>query len=139
MAAVQATVAAMPLDAFLDFMGAVAWESFCTGYLTLEHGFVPTGLATGRTLPTFDIVGRRHSDGMHIFAQCKKNVGPVEVEQPFTVALRAHTGPALAFYFAYGGCREPVPASVEVVDKDRMLAWLATERGERYRALLLGE
>ena len=76
---------------------------------------------------------------MHIFVQCKKNVGPVEVEEPFKVTLRAHTGPALAFYFAYGGCLEPVPTGVEVVGKDRMLTWLATERGKRYRTLLLGE
>jgi hypothetical protein len=136
-AAVRASMAAMPLDVFLDFLGAVAWESFCTGYLTLEHGFVPTGLATGRTLPTFDIVGRRVSDGMHIFAQCKKDPGPMEVEASFRVALGAHTGPCLAFYFAYGGCHGGIPG-IEVFGKDRMLAWLATERGEKYRTLLLG-
>ena len=136
--AVRAEMAAMPLPELVRFLGAIAWESLCTGYLSLEHGFIHTGLSTGGTLPTFDIVGRRLSDGMHVFAQCKKDPNPVEVQDSFKVALGAHTGPALAFYFAYGGCRGDVPAGVQVFDKDTMLEWLMTDRGRRYRELLLG-
>ena len=60
-AAVRAEVAAMPLPELVRFLGAIAWESLCTGYLSLEHGFIHTGLSVGGTLPTFDIVGRRAS------------------------------------------------------------------------------
>ena len=136
--AVRVEMAAMPLPELVRFLGAIAWESLCTGYLSLEHGFIHTGLSTGGTLPTFDIVGRRLSDGMHVFAQCKKDPNPVEVQESFKVALGAHTGPCLAFYFAYGNCLGDIPPGVEVFDEVRMLAWLATERGERYRQLLLG-
>jgi hypothetical protein len=127
--AVRSALAAMPLDELVDFLGAIAWESLCTGYLTMEHDFIHTGLSTGGTLPTFDVVGRRRSDGMHIFAQCKKDPNRVEVQETFKAALRAHTRPCLAFYFAFGGVRDNETDGYEVITRDGMLAWLKTERG----------
>ncbi len=136
---VRDTLSGLPFDETVKLLGPSAWESLCTAYLTLEHGFVTTGLSTGRTLPTFDIVGRRVPDGMHIFAQCKKDWQSVAVEDSFTEALATHPGPYKAFYFAYGGCRGPVPAGTEVIGRDKMLKWVETDRGAMYRRFLLGE
>ena len=68
-AAVRRAFSALSFDDMLDALGPSAWESFCTAYLIIEHGFVPTGLRTGSTLETVDIVGRCVSDGSHIMAQ----------------------------------------------------------------------
>ena len=129
----------MPTGDLIDFMGAYAWESLCTAYLVLEHGFVPTGPATGRTLPIFDIVGRRMQDGAHILAQCKKAPGKVAMDDAFVAAIGAHRGQLVAFYFAYGGCREEPPPRVEVFGRPEMLRWMADGRGDTYRQLLLGD
>jgi hypothetical protein len=137
--AVQTTLAALPFDELIDFLGASAWESLCTAYLTLVHGFVPTGLSTGLTLPTFDIVGRRVPDGLHIVAQCKKDSGSVAVDDGFTATLRGHEGTYKAFYFAYGGCHGDIPPHTEVIGRVEMLDWVQTEIGAMYRRFLVGD
>jgi len=68
--AINRAISQRPFDEMLDILGASAWESFCFAYLIWEEGFVPTGLSTGRTLPTVDIIGRRRN-GSRVFAQCK--------------------------------------------------------------------
>lgn len=128
----------MPFDHLIDLLGASAWEPVCTAYLTLEHGFVPTGLRTGSTLPVFDIVGRSAPDGTRIFAQCKKNPGPSEIPEEFITALGHHSGTCLAFYFAFGGCHGPVPEIVQVIGREEMLAWVQTSLGAMYRGFLAG-
>lgn len=138
-AMLRATLAALPFDCLIDFLGASAWESLCTAYLTLEQGFVPTGLSTGMTLPTFDIVGRRVPDGLHVFAQCKKNSGSVSIDDGFAAAVSAHNGPYKAFYFAYGGCHGEIPLDTEVIGRAEILLWAQTERGAMYRRFLLGQ
>jgi hypothetical protein len=100
---------------------------------------VPTGLSTGRTLPVFDIGGRRVPDGLHILAQCKKNPGSVLIDDSFAAAVTHYGTPHKAFYFAFGGCHGERPASIEIVDRTKILAWAKTERGTMYRRFLLGE
>lgn len=136
---VRATLSRMPYDDLIDFLGASAWESVCTAYLTLEHGFVPTGLSTGYTLPIFDIVGRRVPDGLHILAQCKKNPYSVAIDSTFAETLEAYEAPHKAFYFAFGGCHGTVPPSIEIIDRTAILAWAETERGSMFRRFMLGE
>ena len=137
--AVRAAIAAMPFDQLIDILGASAWESVCTGYLTLEHSFVPTGLRTGSTLPISDIVGRSTVDGAHILAQCKKNPGPVGIPEDFLGAIDIHAGAVSAFYFAFGGCYDPVPENVNVIGREEILQWGQTDRGAMYRGFLIGE
>jgi hypothetical protein len=136
--AVRAVVDAMDFDQVIEFLGASAWESVCTAYLTMEHGFVPTGLSTGSTLATFDIVGRSLVDSAYILAQCKKDPGPVRISDEFVDSIQSQTGVLKAFYFAYGGCVGVVPKSVEVIGRKEILAWVQTERGGMYRRLLAG-
>jgi hypothetical protein len=128
----------MPFDELIDVLGASAWESVCTAYLTLECGFVPTGLRTGSTLPVFDIVGRSITDGTHILAQCKKNPGSVGLPEEFRAAIGHHTGAFSAFYFAFGGCHDSVPDNVQVIGRKEILTWAQTHRGAIYRNLLVG-
>lgn len=136
---VRTTVSRMPFDNLIDFLGASAWESVCTAYLTLEHGFVPTGLSTGYTLPTFDIVGRRVPDGMHILAQCKKDPNSVTIEPGFKETIQAYHAPYKAFYFAFGGCQGIIPPQIEVISRIGILAWAETERGSMFRRFIVGE
>ncbi len=134
--ALRAFLKEIPFEQLIDVMGASAWESISTAYLTLEHQFVPTGLSTGGTLADFDIVGRRVPDGTRIFAQCKKNPGPVVIDPEFANAIREHAGNSLVFYFSYGGCRGGPPPGVQVIGRKEILDWIQTERGAMYRKFL---
>ena len=136
---VREAIREMPFDQLIDILGASAWESVCTAYLTLERGFVPTGLRTGSTLPVFDIVGRSMTDGTHILAQCKKNPGPVGLPDEFLAGIEHYAGALSAYYFAFGGCHDPVPANVQVVGREQILTWVQTERGAMYRGFLVGD
>jgi hypothetical protein len=138
-AALRSALSAMAFDELIDVLGASAWESVSTAFLTLEHNFVPTGLSTGFTLPVFDIVGRRVPDGAHILAQCKKTPGSVSIDPEFSAAVINYPGPHKVFYFAFGGCHGDIPASVEVVGRKEILAWAETPGGAMYRRFLIGE
>lgn len=135
---VRQALAGMEFGQLIETLGASAWESVCTAYLTLEHSFVPTGLRTGSTLPVFDIVGRSTPSGIHILAQCKKNPGPVSISDEFIAAIEHHTDGLMAFYFAFGGCQGAVPEDIKVIGKEEILAWVQTERGAMYRSFLVG-
>lgn len=135
-AGVRRELAAMTFNDLIDTLGASAWESVCTSYLTLEHGFVPTGLSTGLTLETLDIVGRSTRDGSHILAQCKKHRGAVSIDADFLSAVDAQGPTCKAFFFAFGGCDGDIPAHVHVVGREEMLAWAETEKGSMYRRFL---
>lgn len=126
----------MPLKDWLAVLGPTAWESLCLGYLILEHGFVPTGLAVGHTLPIFDIVGRdRH--GHRILAQCKKNPWRVCVDDRFLEAACRSSEADLYFYFAFGGCSGEIPQSIRVMSNVDIECWLASHpAGQRYLELL---
>jgi hypothetical protein len=127
-----------PFDEMLDMLGASAWESFCFAYLIWEEGFVPTGLSTGRTLPTVDIIGRRRN-GSRILAQCKKHPTAQSIDPEFLKLSETLTPDDSAFYFAYGGCSEEAPRNIRVMDRKFALRWADTENGQLFRSLLLGD
>lgn len=135
---VRQALAGMEFDQLIDILGASAWESVCTAYLTLEHSFVPTGLRTGSTLPVLDIVGRSAPSGAYILAQCKKSPGPVPISDDFVAAVGHHSERAMSFYFAFGGCQGTIPENIKVIGKEEILAWVQTERGAMYRGFLVG-
>ncbi len=126
------------LEEALDLLGPTSWESLCQAYLTIEHQFVPTGLAIGRTLPGVDIVGRKLSDGARVLAQCKKDPSPCCVTEDFIQASSDLAKNDLAFYFAYGGCLGDVPSGVTVVDAEVIRSWAKTKNGSRYLQWLFG-
>jgi hypothetical protein len=126
------------LDKALELLGPTTWESVCLAYLIIEHEFVPAGLALGGTLADIDIVGRRKSDGARILAQCKKDPHPVPISDGFLEAIADLGKNGVAFYFAYGGCKDSVPTTVRVVDRDAIHAWSKTKVGARYFSWLFG-
>lgn len=126
------------LDEALDLLGPTSWESVCQAYLTIEHQFVPTGLATGNTLPGVDIVGRRSTDGTRILAQCKKDPEPECITDEFIQAIADLGQSDMAFYFAYGGCAGEIPSRVQVVDRDAIREWSRTNKGAQYFQWLFG-
>ena len=128
----------MSLEEALELLGPESWESVCQAYLIIEHHFVPTGLATGRTLPGVDIVGRRSTDGVRILAQCKKDPNPDCISDKFQEVIADLTGSDLAFYFAFGGCTDEVPANVRVIDRDAIRNWSKSKNGDRYFEWLFG-
>jgi hypothetical protein len=136
---VAVLLGAKDLSAFLELLGPTSWESVCHAYLSFEHSFVPTGLRYGGTLPDFDIIGRRSTDGARILAQCKKNPHPVVIEDRFLSAVGESRKGQLAFYFAFGGCVGEVPAHVKVIDRTTMANWSKTRSGARYFRWLRGE
>jgi hypothetical protein len=126
----------MPLREWLAVLGPNSWESLCLGYLILERGFVPTGLAVGRTLPVFDIVGRNRK-GERILAQCKKSPAPVNLDREFEKAALNSPSNEKYFYFAYGGCLGPIPAGVEVFSRVQLEDWLEqSTNGQKYLLML---
>jgi hypothetical protein len=53
-------ISELSLPDWIDALGSTGWESICTAYLILEHGFLPTGLLIGGTLagdPHWEICG----------------------------------------------------------------------------------
>lgn len=127
------------LDEFLDLLGPSSWESVCHAYLSIEHSFVPTGLRYGGTLPDFDIVGRRSTDGARIMAQCKKNPNPRPIEESFLSAVRKPREEHVVFYFAYSGCLGEIPPHIKVIDRTKIASWSKTRSGARYFKWLRGE
>jgi hypothetical protein len=108
------------LDEFLDLLGPTSWESVCHAYLSFEHGFVPTGLRYGGTLPDFDIIGRRAADGTRILAQCKKNPHPVAIEDNFLNAVAgAQKGVLFCFWRLFWG--DSIACQGYRSDEDRRL------------------
>jgi hypothetical protein len=138
---VKRTLREKPFSEALDLLGPFGWESFCFAYLILEERFVPTGLSVGRTMPRIDIVGRRIDDGTRIYAQCKKDLHPVAIDQDFQCLCNTLDPMDRAYYFAYGGVTGTVPEGVRVMKKENMLAWCQRDigNGRIYRKLLLEE
>lgn len=114
------------LAEWLDLLGPSGWESLCEGYLILTEGYVPTGLRIGRTLRTFDIIGRNR-DGVRVFASCKKNKDPVHMDENFLTAISKVTGGVRVYYFAYGGCVDE-REGVRIVSRDEIDAWSRTDK-----------
>lgn len=128
---VRTTFEAMDQEQRLDFLGPKEWESFCLGYLIIKEQFVPTGLVVGGTLKALDIVGRNRDTHDHILAQCKKNDGPIEVEEEFRKLSEGIKTHAQVFYFAYGGCKDH-PSQIKVIDKSYVLKWVEGTEGRKY-------
>ena len=115
----------------LRFLGPGSWESFCLGYLILEEQFLPTGLAVGRTLEGFDIVGRNSKTGRQILAQCKKDESSKDIVVRFCKKLQAYGSNVIPYYFAYGGCNN-APSHIKVISRDEVLLWTQSEPGKSY-------
>lgn len=122
-------ISAIPFKEWLDMLGWKSWESLCLGYLILQEGFVPTGLAVGHTLAVFDIVGRSR-EGARVLAQCKKNPQPVRMDADFVQGVTGGVA-GKAYYFAYGGCLD-APDWVHVVSREDILRWGASDPGRWY-------
>lgn len=136
---VAAILKAKSLSDFLSLLGPTSWESVCHAYLSFEYGFVPTGLRYGGTLPDFDIVGRRASDGVRILAQCKKNPHPVSIEESFLNAVGKPQMGQLAFYCAFAGCSGAVPRHIRIIDQGVIDEWSRRKDGARYFRWLRGQ
>lgn len=97
---------------------------------------MPTGLTVGKTLFTFDLVGRdRHHQ--RISAQCKKDLNPRPLEENFLSAARQSIPGERYFYFAYGGSATEIPSTVKVFTKKDIKHWLENEpQGQMYLELL---
>jgi hypothetical protein len=122
-------------ESWIEALGPKGWESLCLGYLILEHGFLPTGLGVGCTLPDFDLVGRA-TDGRAILAQCKKDLTVHALKARERLAFDS-CKKAKRFLFAYGG-GENVPKGVRVVNRDELREWFRkTPSGRHYRRLLM--
>lgn len=121
----------MPWKEWLNLLGPSSWESIALGYLILEKGFVPTGLDIGRTLPTFDIVGR-DCHGNRILAQCKKNPDPVPIDDEFLRLASESPQDAQYFYFTYGGSTSQNDR-VQLLTRADIENWLETNsNGQKY-------
>ena len=132
--AIFAHMKTLELSDLLDFLGAKSWESFCCAYLIAEEGFLPTGLSAGGTLSVLDLIGRRVSDGVRLYAQCKKSSDKMVIDDQF-LALAKLQHDATLFYFAYGGVVSK-PSNVRVFTKIDALNWAETAKGRQYVALL---
>lgn len=129
---VKKAINALPTPQWLESLGPAAWESLCLGYLIIQEGFLPTGLGIGRTLPTFDIVGR-NKGGIRILAQCKKDTKPLRMPSEFINACKDLKG-ARIYFFAYGGIIGN-SEGITVVNRDDIQKWIDTRRGRNYIAL----
>jgi hypothetical protein len=123
-------------DEQLDIMGASAWESFCVAWLIMERNFIPTGLSIGKTLKTFDIVGRNRQTGQRILAQCKKDSNTVKVEEDFIAALVPEDD---AYYFAYGNSEQGTHSKppIRIFGRDDATKWAETENGRVFKRLFI--
>jgi len=126
----------LDLSALLDVLGPAGWETFCLAYLAATENFVLTGLSPGRTLAVFDLVGRNHSTGGRVYAQCKKDSRAVEIDAEFLHAAEVARDVAL-YFFAFSGVVTAPPNSVRVFTKEDAVKWAATGPGRRYIELLL--
>lgn len=122
----------MSLTKWLDVLGPSSWESLCLAYLIREIGFVPAGLDVGRTLPMFDVVGR-DKVGNKVFAQCKKDPSPRDVETAFGEASKNASTEIRYYHFAYAGCGEIEPPSgITLVTGAQMNMWLKAREQQQY-------
>jgi len=131
------TISAIPFMEWLDLLGPAEWESFCLGYLILTEGFVPTGLVVGRTLPTFDIIGR-NKHGVRVIAQCKKDPKPLQIPPDFINACKGMKEKARVYFFAYGGITgDPklVPKWITVFNRENVQQWVNAGAGKKYAAM----
>jgi len=123
----------MPLAQMLDVMGPNSWESLCEAYLIVTRGFLPTGLSIGKTLATFDIVGRAEG-GRKILAQCKKDPTGVHISHEFKSAVDRS---ADFYFFTYGRCLESPPPGVTVIQRTHIQDWLEQDaKGKQYLTFL---
>jgi hypothetical protein len=124
-------IRAMHWNEWLDILGPASWESISLGYLSMETGFVPTGLDVGGTLPTFDIIGR-DKDGKRILAQCKKNPSAVPMDEEFLRLATDSNSDAQYFYFSYGGTTN-TSDSVRLVTRGDIENWFESNpNGRKY-------
>jgi hypothetical protein len=130
-----------PLKEWLDILGPTSWESICFGYLILKEDFLPTGLTIGHTLARFDIIGRTKK-GQRVFAQCKKDLMPKPVDGRFVTAIQRDSENEIKYYyFAYGGCIDPVPPGVRTLSRTDFENWFQNQNdpsGIAYLRLLRG-
>ncbi|MGD0907377.1 MAG: hypothetical protein ABSA96_07330 [Candidatus Acidiferrales bacterium] len=131
-------VAQLSWNEWIDFLGPKGWESLCTGYLILQHDFLPTGLITGGTLKDFDMIGANFKTGERIFAQCKKDKNPLgKVPKEFLQAAEDLLGRDKVFLFAYGGCHNY--PGVTVVTGEDIRKWFDQDStGKRYWNIING-
>jgi hypothetical protein len=134
--AIFAHLKTLDLPELLDVLGSASWESFCLAYLAATEDFVLTGLSAGRTLAVFDLVGRNRSTEARVYAQCKKDSRPVEIEAEFLHAAEVARDVKL-YFFAFSGVVTTPPNSVRVFTKEDAIKWAATGPGRRYIELLL--
>ena len=124
----------MEWDQWLKALGPRGWESLCTGYLILAHGYLPSGLAVGGTLADFDIVGSLES-GKAVFAQCKNDRGKRRISAADAEVFHQLEA-AECFYFAYGGVDRTIPNVNHLSGRD-ITAWLDNDpKGQSYKRRL---
>lgn len=120
---------------WFDVLGPHGWESLCLGYLILDHGFLPTSLDVGHTLPLFDLIGK-NTTGHRIYAQCKKNPLPMKIDEEFESVAEDLAKRDTVFLFAYAGCTN-VPGRVRLVTASDLQSWFTqTVKGKNYMQLL---
>jgi hypothetical protein len=110
----------------LELIGPFAWEALSLGYLILEEKYVPDGFMPGRTLATFDIIGRNEKGP--ILAQCKKD--RQEIDRAYIDECKEYRKKAKrigktakCFWFGYGGIEGEECDWIKVVDKKRIIDW----------------
>lgn len=123
-------------ETLLDFAGPSAWESLALAYLISEYQFLPVGLSVGGTLKDFDLVGISGKDKKRIYAQCKKDRTPKNIDKHFLQAISHGQTNRHAFYFAYGGLTEEGlrlanEHNIEVITRTDFLQWLTDEEAGR--------
>lgn len=120
---------------WFEVLGPHGWESLCLGYLILTYNFLPTSLDIGHTLPLFDLIGKTPA-GDRIYAQCKKNPTPVELDEEFITIAKGLAKANQVFLFAYGGCVN-TPDKVTLLTATELQAWFSgTKDGQKYMRLL---
>jgi len=133
---VRSAIRGLPLTDWIDALGDKGWESVCTAYLILEHGFLPTGLLVGSTLADFDIVGH-DLNGTSIYGQCKKTPTPHRFSRKDKESFACLPRDTKKFFFPYAGPEEGPLSGVSVVSYSRIRRWLeATENGKRYKEVI---
>jgi len=131
---------ALPLAEMISALGPKGWEALAEAYLILEERYVPVGLVVGKTLKTFDLLGRSLRDGARLVASCKNERRPIALPEEFRDAILDMSPPDRAYFFAYGGCSDATwPENLTVVDGGRIVEWLEKgELGRKYLSFLQG-
>jgi hypothetical protein len=133
---VLAQIRDLTLPEWIDALGDKGWESVCTAYLILEHGFLPTGLLIGGTLADFDIVGH-DLHGTPLYAQCKKCPHRYIFSPEEKAVFNRLPATAKKFFFPYAGPEEWPTMDVSVISYKQMGDWFeSTENGRRYRDIV---